>query len=95
MTPDDPHLPIWESQYPERDTYLIQQALFMAVHFIDGLPKEMRSLSDHDDMLDMLREHLGERYTGAAQRMAAMLLEMTGRSFDFTASKDDDMDDAA
>lgn len=62
-----------------RDDYIIEQALFFAVHTIDGLPPEYQARSNRADMLKMLRARTGDQFHVQAELFGRTLEGATGR----------------
>ena len=65
----------------DRDNYIINQALFYAAHFIEGLPIEHRPSINRAHMLRILRANLGDSYGAEVRRYGDILEKSTGRPF--------------
>ena len=64
-----------------RYNYIINQALFYAAHFIEGLPIEHRPSVNRAHMLRILRTNLGDSFGAEVRRYGDMLEKSTGRPF--------------
>lgn len=47
---------VTDSNVTGRDGFLIAEALYLAIEYIDQLPRERRSVSDQADMMRLLTE---------------------------------------